>query len=197
MELSYFCILRKKYLAKQWVHVSQTKFEVCSISPEGYLTCFLYIGYINLDSWNGWCNDQNDGIEWPLSTFVSDTKLGGVADTLEGRAATQTDLVRLEQWALEDFMKFSKGKAKPCNRVGITPQVGQAGNWLDREQLCKKGAEGCGGQAEYESAVCSWSSCAQLQTGLSLETHQWVWRELILPLHLTLVTPHVELCVSF
>ena len=28
---------------------------------------------------------------------VGDTKLGGVADTLEGRAATQMDLVRLEK----------------------------------------------------------------------------------------------------
>lgn len=32
----------------QCVHVSKTKFEVSNISPEGYLTCFLYIGYINL-----------------------------------------------------------------------------------------------------------------------------------------------------
>lgn len=97
----------------QCVHFSKTKFEVSSICLEGYITCFLYIGYILYkDSWNGWFNDQGDGIEWPLSTFVGDTKLGGVADTLEGRAATQTDLVRLEKWALGDLMKFSKGKCK-------------------------------------------------------------------------------------
>lgn len=148
------------------MQASKTKFEVSFLWKDIWLAFFI-TGYINLDSWNGWYNDQNDGIEWPLSTFVGDTKLGGVADILEGRAATQTDLVRLEKWALGDLMKFSKGKCKALQVGWHNPPGGQAGIWLGREQLCRKGAEGCDGQAECEPTVCSWSSCAQLQTGLS------------------------------
>jgi len=34
----------------------------------------------------------------------------GAVDTLEGRGATERDLVRLERWACENLMTFNKAK---------------------------------------------------------------------------------------
>ena len=49
-------------------------------------------------------NDLDEGVE-----LADDTKLGGVADMLEGCAATQQDLERLEGWAGRNLIKY-KGK---------------------------------------------------------------------------------------
>ena len=51
-------------------------------------------------------------IESTLSKFVDDTKLGGVADTLEGCAAIQQDLDRQECWAGRNLMWFNKSKCR-------------------------------------------------------------------------------------
>jgi len=57
-------------------------------------------------------SDMDSGTECTLRKFANDTKLCGVADTLEGRDAIQRDLDRLERWACVNRMKFSKTKCK-------------------------------------------------------------------------------------
>ncbi|PKU36848.1 rna-directed dna polymerase from mobile element jockey-like [Limosa lapponica baueri] len=52
-----------------------------------------------------------------------DTKLSGEADTLEGRAALQEDLDKLEEWANKNLMKSNKDKRKVLHMGKHNPAV--------------------------------------------------------------------------
>ncbi|GAB0179392.1 cAMP-dependent protein kinase inhibitor alpha [Grus japonensis] len=69
--------------------------------------CCLTVGV----TWH-FVGNMDSGIECTLSKFITDTKLCGVVNTLEGRDAIQRDLDRLERWATVNCMKFSKAKCK-------------------------------------------------------------------------------------
>ena len=47
-----------------------------------------------------------------LIKFADDTKLGGIANTLEDRNKLQCDLDRLERWAENNRMKFNRDKCQ-------------------------------------------------------------------------------------
>jgi len=59
-----------------------------------------------------------------LSESAEDTKLGGVADAPEGRAAVPRDLNGLEKWADGNLVKISNGKGKVL-RLGRDNRVHQ------------------------------------------------------------------------
>jgi len=147
---------------------------------------------------NIFVGDMDSGTECTLSKFADNTKLCGVADTLEGRDAIQRDLDRLERWSCVNRMKFIKAKCKvlhvgrgnPKHKYSLgrewlkgSPEKKDLRVWVD-EKL--NTSQQCALAAQKANRIlgCIKRSMASRS------------REVILSLCSALVRPHLEYCVQ-
>ena len=141
----------------------------------------------------------DEGTVSSLSQYSDDTKLQRVADTLEGCAAIQQDLDRLESWTVRNQMRYNKSMCRVLHlgRNNREYQYRLGHDLLERSSAEKDlrvlmdnrlaMSQQCALEAKKASGILG---CIKSRVGSRL-------REMILPLYSALVMPYLEYCIQF
>jgi len=144
-------------------------------------------------------NDLDTGVECILRNFAYDTKPGGTFDSMQAQEVLQRDLDRLEHWIINSSMEFNKGKwwvlHLGWNNAGCRYRLED--KWLesssaerDLEVLVYNRPD----RIQQYALVAKEANC----TLRCIKQHSQLWsKDVILPLYLALLRPHLEYWVQF